>query len=378
MAVNKKILIVNDMARGGGVEILIQSFCRQWEEIYDLTLLTFHPDEDAASVYPKHMSFLLYDENFSYPGVLGKLFLKPKVQKTVKKIRDFFWQKKLSNMGFDVVLAMKEGPITIFCAGIKAEKKLGWVHLDYHNAYWTGNLYRSKEQERELLERYSNIVCVSEYIASSIRDVIGDPGNLIVKYNPIDTQLILRNAREDAVDIPAKGERTRFVTVGRMHYQKGYDLLLDACRILKDRGFSFEMIICGGGPEEESLKEKSKELGLDQVLFMGDQANPHKYLKTADWFVSSSRYEGYSLVSQEAAVLGIPIIATDCSGVRELLGQNEEYGMICAIDANAIADRMQLVIGNRELREEYRKKIVQRSAIINNDQRICDIEMLFG
>ena len=82
----------------------------------------------------------------------------------------------------------------------------------------------------------------------------------------------------------------------------------------------------------------------------------------ADWFISSSIFEGYSLVSQEAAVLDIPMLLTDCSGVRELLGDSE-YGIVMTIGVQGIADNMRKVLDNPELHDYYKKKISERKSI---------------
>lgn len=98
-------------------------------------------------------------------------------------------------------------------------------------------------------------------------------------------------------------------------------------------------------------------------------------MKYADWFLSSSIFEGYSLVSQEAAVLDIPLILTDCSGVRELLGDSE-YGIVMGISVRDIYINMKRVIEHPELHEYYREKIMKRKEVIDFESRIKEIEKL--
>ena len=113
------------------------------------------------------------------------------------------------------------------------------------------------------------------------------------------------------------------------------------------------------------------------VRFMGYRENPYPYLKSADWFISSSRYEGYSLVSQEAAILDVPIIATNCSGVSELLGEDGRYGIVADISIEGIHDKMKMVLDDLSLRDRYCELIKERKSIISFDERIDAIRKLF-
>lgn len=149
--------------------------------------------------------------------------------------------------------------------------------------------------------------------------------------------------------------------------------------MLEKDGLKFEVLIIGGeeapGGEHERLYRSCKRLGLTSVKFLGGRKNPYKYMKCADWFLSTSIFEGYSLVSQEAAVLDIPLMLTDCSGVKELLGDSE-YGIVMGISVQDIYENMKKVIEQPQLREYYRKKIMERKAVINFDQRLEEIERL--
>jgi len=109
------------------------------------------------------------------------------------------------------------------------------------------------------------------------------------------------------------------------------------------------------------------------VMMLGKQDNPYKFLKEADWFVSSSRAEGYAIAPQEAAILEIPIIATDCSGVRELLGDSE-YGIVIESSTDAICNAMKKVLDEPEYHEEYAALIGERSKAISLDVRMKKIE----
>ena len=380
MAVDKKkkILIVNDLIQGGGVEKLMYDLVTHWNDKYHITIMTYEYFEIEKTLYPENVDYLCpspkkeYKNSFLLLKILNKIH-----RKVFKKVFDW----KFARKNFDIVIAMKDGWILKEVSKMDIPIKLGWVHTDYNNYYYTYDLFCGPINERKCMQQFKTIVCVAETIKQGLIDTIGDPGNLCVKYNPIDVDLILDSAQEPVVDVDTKflPNVTRFVTVGRLNYQKGYDLLLEACHILEQEGLNFEVWIIGGeepwGDEHNRLYRAKNRLKLKSINFLGGRKNPYKYMKYADWFLSSSIFEGYSLVSQEAAVLDIPLILTDCSGVRELLGDSE-YGIVMGISVRDIYINMKRVIEHPELHEYYREKNMKRKEVIDFESRIKEIEKL--
>lgn len=372
----KKMLIVNDTVTGGGVEKLMYDMIMHWYKEFEITVFTEKKDKDFYNIYPKEVKCMHYTSSRSLKNIRGFRRYEDRFQNWYKE-RTI---KKVNDMDFAILLAMKEGPVSALASKIKAKAKFAWVHLDYVNAYWTKDVFGSAANEVACMKTYRNVICVSEYIKETIIDTIGDPKNLLVRYNPIDEKLICKMAAKKVTDIPEKSDVIRFVSVGRLHYQKGYDMLLTACKKLKDEGYHFEVYIIGWGETDEEfnqLEEQRKQLGLSMVRFMGYRENPYPYLKSADWFISSSRYEGYSLVSQEAAILDVPIIATNCSGVSELLGEDGRYGIVADISIEGIHDKMKMVLDDLSLRDRYCELIKERKSIISFDERIDAIRKLF-
>lgn len=372
----KKMLIVNDTVTGGGVEKLMYDMIMHWYKEFEITVFTEKKDKDFYNIYPKEVKCMHYASSRSLKNIRGFRRYEDRFQNWYKE-RTI---KKVNDMDFAILLAMKEGPVSALASKIKAKAKFAWVHLDYVNAYWTKDIFGSAANEVACMKTYRNVICVSEYIKETIIDTIGDPKNLLVRYNPIDEKLICKMAAKKVTDIPEKSDVIRFVSVGRLHYQKGYDMLLTACKKLKDEGYHFEVYIIGWGETDEEfnqLEEQRKQLGLSMVRFMGYRENPYPYLKSADWFISSSRYEGYSLVSQEAAILDVPIIATNCSGVSELLGEDGRYGIVADISIEGIHDKMKMVLDDLSLRDRYCELIKERKSIISFDERIDAIRKLF-
>lgn len=381
----KKILIVNDLLSGGGVEKLMLDLTWAIHDKYDVTIMTDSYEAEFDKLYPDNVKYIWQKNDYNPKNRLARAIYRRTIKR--RKIQNF--HKSLEEADYDYAIAIKEGWKMLDVSKIPAKKKLCWVHTDYTAYYYTQGIYNTREHELEVMKQFDKIVCVSYDIEKSIKEVIGDPGNLIVKYNPIDIDNVIAKSKEPVVDVDSWDEQqkkpdgkhpVRFVTVGRQNYQKSYLNLLEACHMLEREGLDYEMLVIGAkepwGDETYRLECAMKRLNIRNVKFLGGRKNPYKYMAIADWFLSSSIFEGYSLVSQEAAVLDIPMLLTDVSGVRELLGDSE-YGIVMEPSVVGIYEAMKRVIQNPQLHDSYKQKIMERKKIITYQKRIDEIEELF-
>lgn len=155
------------------------------------------------------------------------------------------------------------------------------------------------------------------------------------------------------------------VNVGRFSYQKGQDILIKAFASALRHRPNLKLCMVGYGQDEEALKRLAHDLGLnDSVEFAHYPVNPAPALAAADIFVSSSRWEGWSLAICEALRFGLPIISTDCDfGPSDILIDNR-LGVLVPVDdvdamANAIVDYADRLTELRSF-AEYRKSYIQR------------------
>ena len=144
-------------------------------------------------------------------------------------------------------------------------------------------------------------------------------------------------------------EKNKFniLSIGRLTRQKGYDFAIDAMKILKEKYSDIHWWIIGAGELEEQLKKQVKDNELEEcITFLGLKANPYPYIRSCDLLVQPSRWEGKSVVLDEAKILSKPILATNYSTIKDQLKDKKE-GLITDISPNAIAE------GIAKLRENY-------------------------
>ncbi|MFO0920034.1 MAG: glycosyltransferase, partial [Planctomycetaceae bacterium] len=189
------------------------------------------------------------------------------------------------------------------------------------------------------------------------------PERVTTLFNYRDFGRIDRLLEEPSPEWPGQG--FRIAAIGRLVPQKGFDVLLAAAAKLRDRQVAFQLAILGQGPLEADLRRQIDELRLqDHVHLLGFQRNPYGYLKSADLFVLSSRFEGLPGVLIEALACRTPVVSTDCpTGPREILGEGEFGPLTPVDDANALAEAMQRVLEQpppAETRERARQSVLER------------------
>ncbi|OGD11773.1 MAG: hypothetical protein A2Y86_06315 [Candidatus Aminicenantes bacterium RBG_13_62_12] len=148
-------------------------------------------------------------------------------------------------------------------------------------------------------------------------------------------------------------ERPGFVigTIARLHRQKGLSYLLRAIPEILRAHPGARVVIAGGGPLRRRLEDEARRLGVgDAALFLGERTDAPALLGLFDVFVLSSLWEGLPYVLGEAAAAGIPILATDIEGTREVIRDGENGLLVPPADPAALALAVNLLLGDTALR----------------------------
>ncbi|MBK5721506.1 glycosyltransferase [Dysgonomonas sp. Marseille-P4677] len=357
----KDIAFVVNGLYGGGAERVLQVFLDNFDRRkYDITLINHREEDINNEFYPTDIKYISILKNAekkrSKVGwILAKIYNKINLIVYDNFSPHIFRMLYLRDK-FDVEIAFIEGYATRIVSGGRSTKKIAWVHIDLKLYPWTDIAFRSMNEQIKCYSFFDEIVSVSKSVQSSVEELFSHKS--IVIYNPIDINKIKKEASLFTVDKEKKG--LVFISVGRLVPQKGYDRLIPIIGKLVTEGFSLNLWIVGEGPERKRLEDLIQEWKLEGIVkLLGYQSNPYPYIKAADWFVFSSRYEGYGLVVAEALILETPVVSVMCAEMTQLLGEYNQWGVIVDNEDVALLNGMRNILENPELTAKYTARAIK-------------------
>jgi glycosyltransferase involved in cell wall biosynthesis len=215
-----------------------------------------------------------------------------------------------------------------------------------------------------LYKRADRIVAVSEGVRRSLAASARlRPDSCDVIYNPIDVEQILHLSMEDVPHPWFHRNIPVVVTTGRIEPLKGFDCLVRAFRLVRDR-CEARCVIIGDGSEKRALQALVRNQGLElEVDLVGYRANPFSFMRRATVFAFPSLAgEGFPMVLAEAMVCGAPVVSTDCvAGPSEILQQGHCGMLVPVANEGALADGLLRLLRDDNLREQYRSRGAQRA-----------------
>ena len=144
--------------------------------------------------------------------------------------------------------------------------------------------------------------------------------------------------------------------VARLSAQKAHHVLLEAFAVLRGSQPEARLVVVGGGPREQELRELATELGLgDSIQFTGMLRDVPAVLPAFDVSCLSSVHEGVPIALIEAMAAGVPIVASDCGAVRDIVEDGKQGYLVPVGDVDRFADRLHLLAGDANLRARLGK-----------------------
>lgn len=168
---------------------------------------------------------------------------------------------------------------------------------------------------------------------------------------------------------PAQPGHCRFIAVGRLDRQKGFDILIRAFALLPPRPV-VHLTIYGEGPERAALEKLVADLGMtDHISLPGLVTSPKEWLQAGDCLVVSSRFEGFSNVVAEATSSGLPIVSFDCPyGPSEMVRNGQNGLLIPPNDMAALVGAMATIANDPELRDKLGSQAHLMAAHLHPDR----------
>ncbi|MBD3903842.1 glycosyltransferase [Chryseobacterium sp. Ch-15] len=360
MSQKKKILIRIGSLRHGGAEKVLVTFLKNLpHDQYEIDLLLNLYSGKYLSEVPDWINIIYLNkgEMITTNRIqdIPKKAARVIYQTALKKFPTLLYNGKLKGKKYDIEFAAIHGMRDeIINSPLTSSKKIVWIHND---------LSQVKEYTKTEIKKFfafDKIMVISEKIETLFLELAEnetEKQKIVKIYNPLDTEEILTKAEKPVVNYEFDEEIPTFISVGTVFPQKGFDRLLRVHKKLLNEGFKHKILIVGDGYDFENIKKLKTELQLDDTSTMlGFTDNPYPYFNKADFYILSSRYEGFPTVLFEAITLKKKIIATDVSGVREMLN-NGELGLIVENSEDGIYSGMKKALQTPQDFEKHTDKL---------------------
>ena len=346
----------------GGVERIVSVKASYFADVlgYDVTVIVTE-GKGRASFFPlsdkvKVINFELGFEELWRASFFRKVLLYLQKQRQFKKLLT----SELMRIRPDFTISMLRREINFLTDIRDGSKKIGELHLSrtnfrklesrHYNFFktffakvWMNDLTRK-------LKKLDRLVVLTE----KSKALWPELSNVVVIPDPLPFQV------EAKSDLHAK----RIITIGRYAYQKGYDMLLRSWAEIEKKFPDWQLAIYGMG-NQDSLRNQMKDLGIDSArcILNGPVGDVTKEYLNSSVFVLPSRFEGFGLVIIEAMSCGVPVVAFNCPmGPDEIITDGEDGFLVPVGDVCALADKLQTLMPDQELRMKFSETAYRNSA----------------
>lgn len=232
---------------------------------------------------------------------------------------------------------------------VNAKTRILWEHGPLIGV---DEIYR--KYSKKASKSFDKIVCVSEALKREFAEEYQLPDNrLCVLYNLVNVPAILRQADMEISDM-LSGKGYSLVTVGRLHHQKGQEMIPQVTRMLLDAGYDIYWYLVGDGVLRQEIETQCAKLHVtERVILLGSKNNPYPYIKKCDIYVQTSSWEGWGLTIQEARILRKPMVVTPLPVSYEQI-VNDVNGLIANdMRPESMFESIKLLLDHPEMQERF-------------------------
>ena len=365
----KKILfLIHDLGPGGAEKVLVNLVNNMDPQQFDITVMALFGGGVNEQFLKSHIRYMTcFKRMIRGNSHLMKLL-------TPRQLHNWLIKDR-----YDIEVSYLEGPSARIISGCPhADTKLvSWIHVEQHTKAVAAQSFRSYAESARCYDRFHQTVCVSEYAKQDFLALYPGLRNVCVLYNTNETAQILEQAKESVEpDVFREGE-VQLCGVGKLMPIKGFDRIARIHKRLREDGFPIHTYILGEGSERGKIEAYVKENGLGgSFTLLGYKTNPYKYLARCDLFLCASTAEGFSTAATEALILGVPVCTVEVSGMKEMLGENDEYGIVTENDEDALYEGIRYLLDDPEKLAYYKKMAGIRGKDFSTEKTVRAVEEL--
>lgn len=362
----KKILfLIHDLGQGGAEKVLVNLVNNMDRSIFDISVTVLF----GGGV---NEQFLASDIHFR--AVFPKEV--PGNSKLMKLLTPAQLHRMCVKEHYDIEVSYLEGPSARVISGCEdANTKLvSWIHVEQHTMERLSGSFRSEREARECYDRFDQTVCVSQYVHDDFCRILNFQKPCHVLYNTVESEKILAHADDTAPELVDDG-KIRLMAVGTLKESKGYMRLLSIIKRLRDEEYPVHLYILGIGPLQQEMERYIRANDLQEaVTLLGYQTNPYKYVSKCDLFVCASFAEGFSTAATEALIVGTPVCTVEVSGMKEMLGEHNEWGIVTENSEEALYQGIKDLLDHPDKLAHYKEKAIERGKTFSTENTVRAVE----
>lgn len=257
----------------------------------------------------------------------------------VKGIRHYIKENNIDILiDVEVIASLFSIPATRFTK----TKLISWEHFNFYE----DNGSHLRIYARKLAARFSNcIITLTEHDKQNYLNNLDIKGKVEYIYNPI----------EEVDDVECNIKSKQIISVGRLTYQKGFDMLCDVAKVVLKDNKGWKWLILGDGEDKDKLRSKIKEYGLENKLILkGNVSNVEEYYKNSSLYVMTSRFEGLPMTLLEAKTYKLPIVSFNClTGPSEIVKNNINGYLINPENVEAMSNKLNILMNDENKLKEF-------------------------
>lgn len=367
----KKILfLIHDLGHGGAEKVLVNLVNNMDRSKFDISVIAlFGGGVNEQFLKPDIHYRAIFRRTFRGNSHLMKLL-------TPEQLHWLFVREK-----YDIEVAYLEGPSARIISGCpeRDTKLVSWIHIEHKSEKVVTASFRSALETKVCYSRFDRLIGVSEEVRRTFLEALTVKTPMDVLYNTNETAQIMEQGQEP-VDGLFVSEEFRIVGVGKLLHSKGFDRLARITKRLREEGYPVHLYILGIGPLQKELESYIAQNKLEQTItLLGYQTNPYKYVAKCDLFVCASHAEGFSTAATEALIVGTPVCTVEVSGMKEMLGEQNEWGVVTQNDEQALYEGIRRLLDEPELLAHYKKMAAERGKSFSTENTVKAVEdMLLG
>ena len=364
----KKVLfLIHDLGPGGAEKVLVNLVNNMDPKEFDITVMALFGGGVNEQFLADHARYISCFKHM-IPGNshLMKLL-------TPKQLHKWLIKDK-----YDIEISYLEGPSARIISGCPDDttKLFSWIHCKMTPEVAVFG-FRSMGEAKSCYNRLDRVVCVSKTVEDAFQAVFQTESTTCVVYNTNESDKIIKKSTETVSEGIFRDGEIRLCAVGKLIPVKAYDRLVRIHARLRREGYPVHTYLMGVGALQADLDKQIADEGVaDSFTLLGYQTNPYKYEKNCDLFVCSSLSEGFSTAATEALIVGTPVCTVEVSGMKEMLGEHNEHGIVTDNTEEALYAGIKQLLDDPHLLNHYAEQATLRGKAFNTSETVHAVEKM--